>query len=116
MALHIPWDKAEDYGALRRYAEDLGVRRGPINSNTFQDEDYKLGRLTDADPSIRKKAVKHNLECIDIMYQTGSRDLKIWLADGTNDPTSVAFLRGRETRGWEILRRSAISGCPVPCS
>ncbi|MGH3501159.1 MAG: L-rhamnose isomerase, partial [Nocardioidaceae bacterium] len=47
---------------------------------------YKLGSLTHADPKIRAKAVRHNLDCIDIMDQTGSRDLKIWLADGTNYP------------------------------
>ena len=86
VALHIPWDRVSDYGVLRSYAEDLGVRLGTINSNTFQDEDYKLGSLTNADPAVRKKAVEHNLECIDVMNRTGSRDLKIWLADGTNYP------------------------------
>ena len=68
------------------YAEDLGVGLGTINSNTFQDDDYKLGSLTNADPKVRAKAVEHNLDCIEVMNQTGSRDLKIWLADGTNYP------------------------------
>src|SRR5436309_373232 len=45
VALHIPWDKVEDYGALAKYAEDQGVRLGAINSNTFQDDDYKLGSI-----------------------------------------------------------------------
>ena len=86
VALHIPWDKVDDYAALRGYAEDHGMRLGTINSNTFQDDDYKLGSLAHPDPGVRKKAVDHNLECIDIMGRTGSRDLKIWLADGTNYP------------------------------
>jgi L-rhamnose isomerase/sugar isomerase len=86
VALHIPWDKVDDYGKLRAHAEDLGVRLGTVNSNTFQDDDYKLGSLTHADPEVRHKAVEHNLECLDIMNETGSRDLKIWLADGTNYP------------------------------
>ncbi len=86
VALHIPWDLVDDFGKLRAYAEDQGVALGTINSNTFQDEDYKLGSLTHADPKIRQKAVDHNLACIDVMDQTGSRDLKIWLADGTNYP------------------------------
>jgi L-rhamnose isomerase/sugar isomerase len=86
VALHIPWDKVDDYGRLRKYAEELGVRLGTVNSNTFQDDDYKLGSLTHADPAVRRRAVEHNLECLDIMMQTGSRDLKIWLADGTNYP------------------------------
>jgi L-rhamnose isomerase/sugar isomerase len=86
VALHIPWDLVDDFTALRAYAEDLGVRLGTINSNTFQDDDYKLGSLTHADPKVRAKAVRHNLDCLDVMNQTGSRDLKIWLADGTNYP------------------------------
>jgi len=86
VALHIPWDYVDDFGKLRAYAEDLGVGLGTINSNTFQDDDYKLGSLTHADPKVRQKAVEHNLECIEVMNQTGSRDLKIWLADGTNYP------------------------------
>jgi len=86
VALHIPWDLVDDFGALSRYAGDLGIGLGTINSNTFQDDDYKLGSLTHVDPKIRQKAVDHNLTCIDVMNQTGSRDLKIWLADGTNYP------------------------------
>jgi L-rhamnose isomerase/sugar isomerase len=86
VALHIPWDMVDDFAKLRLYAEDQGVALGTINSNTFQDDDYKLGSLTHADPKVRRKAVEHNLACIDVMSQTGSRDLKIWLADGTNYP------------------------------
>ena len=86
VALHIPWDKVDDFGALRAHAADLGVGLGTINSNTFQDDEYKLGSLTNADPGVRRKAIDHNLECIEVMNATGSRDLKIWLADGTNYP------------------------------
>ncbi len=86
VSLHIPWDHVDDFGALRSYAGDLGVGLGTINSNTFQDDAYKFGSLTHTDPAIRRQAVEHHLRCIDIMHQTGSRDLKIWLADGTNYP------------------------------
>ena len=82
--MHIPWDKVEDYGALKNYAADLGVALGTINSNTFQDDLYKFGSLTTSDDAVRRKAIDHHFECIEIMNQTGSRDLKIWLADGTN--------------------------------
>ncbi len=95
VALHIPWDKVDDYATLRKHAEGLGVRLGTVNSNTFQDDDYKLGSLTHADPAVRRKAVEHNLECIEIMNQTGSRDLKIWLADGSNYP-GQADMRARQ--------------------
>ncbi len=86
VALHIPWDTVDDYTALRTHAESLGVALGTINSNTFQDEEYKFGSLAASDPAARQRAIDHHVECIDIMHQTGSRDLKIWLADGTNYP------------------------------
>ena len=86
VALHIPWDKVEDYAALAKHAEERGVKLGAINSNTFQDDDYKLGSICHPDAAIRRKAVDHLLECVDIMDATGSRDLKLWFADGTNYP------------------------------
>ena len=97
VALHIPWDKVDDYAALRRHAEGLGVGLGTINSNTFQDDIYKFGSLTHVDEAVRRKAIDHHLECIDIMAMTGSRDLKIWLADGTNYP-GQGDIRGRQDR------------------
>ena len=102
VSLHIPWDLVDDFGALRRYAEDLGMGLGTINSNTFQDDDYKLGGLTHTDPRIRQKAIDHHLACVDVMDQTGSRDLKIWLADGTNYP-GQGDIRGRQDRLAESL-------------
>ena len=97
VSLHIPWDKTDDYDALRRHAEDRGIRIGTINSNVFQDEDYKLGSLTNPDERIRTKAIAHHLECIDIMRATGSPALKIWLADGTNYPGQDS-IRERQDR------------------
>ncbi|GLI27015.1 L-rhamnose isomerase [Agromyces rhizosphaerae] len=103
VALHIPWDKVDSYDDLRKYAEDLGVSLGTINSNTFQDDDYKFGALTHEDAGIRRKAIDHHLECIDIMDQTGSRDLKIWLAEGSNYPGQTD-MRGRQDRLNDSLR------------
>jgi L-rhamnose isomerase / sugar isomerase len=102
VALHIPWDRVDDYDKLRRYAEDLGVRLGTINTNTFQDDDYKLGSLTHTDGHVRDKAVAHMVECIDIMNVVGSRDLKVWLPDGTNYPGQGDF-RDRQERLAETL-------------
>ncbi|MDN4474713.1 L-rhamnose isomerase [Demequina sp. SYSU T00192] len=103
VALHIPWDKVDDYAVLRKHAEDLGVSLGTINSNTFQDDVYKLGSLTHRDEKVRRQAIDHHLECIDIMDETGSRDLKIWLADGTNYG-GQDDMRGRQDRLAESLR------------
>ena len=102
VALHIPWDKVDDYGALRRFADDHGVALGTINSNTFQDDAYMLGSVTHSDPNIRQKAIDHHLECIDVMNATGSQDLKIWLADGTNYP-GQDDIRARQDRLAESL-------------
>ncbi|MFJ2757451.1 L-rhamnose isomerase [Nocardioides sp. NPDC087217] len=102
VALHIPWDKVDDYAALRSYAEDQGIALGTINSNTFQDDDYKLGALTHTDAKIRQKAIDHHFECIEVMHATGSRDLKIWLAEGSNYP-GQADMRGRQDRLAESL-------------
>ncbi len=102
VALHIPWDQVDDYAALSTYAGDLGLRLGTINSNTFQDDDYKLGALTHTDPRIRQKAIDHHFACLDVMAATGSRDLKIWLAEGSNYP-GQADLRGRQDRLAESL-------------
>ncbi|HZK58829.1 MAG TPA: L-rhamnose isomerase [Cryobacterium sp.] len=97
VALHIPWDKVDDYAALRRYAGDLGLSLGTVNSNTFQDDAYKFGSLTHTDAAVRQKAIDHHYECLDIMNETGSQDLKIWLADGTNYP-GQGDIRGRQDR------------------
>ncbi|MFF3333900.1 L-rhamnose isomerase [Streptomyces sp. NPDC002888] len=102
VALHIPWDKVEDYAALAKFAEERGVKLGAINSNTFQDDDYKLGSICHPDAKVRRKAVDHLLECVDIMDATGSADLKLWFADGTNYP-GQDDVRGRQDRLAEGL-------------
>ena len=73
MALHIPWDKVDDYARPAEYAADLGVALGTINSNTFQDDDYKFGSLTHIDAAVRRKAIDHHLECIEIMNADRAR-------------------------------------------
>ena len=104
VALHIPWDRVDDFDKLRRHAEDLGLRLGTINTNTFQDDDYKLGSLCHVDEAVRAKAVAHMLECVDIMDVTGGTDLKVWLPDGLNYP-GQGDLRGRQERLAESLRQ-----------
>jgi L-rhamnose isomerase/sugar isomerase len=102
VALHIPWDRVSDYAALANYADDKGIRLGTINANVFQDDDYKLGSVANPDPAIRAKALAHLIDCVDIMDQTGSRDLKLWFADGTNYP-GQDDIRDRQDRLAEAL-------------
>ncbi|WP_089106334.1 L-rhamnose isomerase [Streptomyces hyaluromycini] len=102
VALHIPWDKVDDYADLTKHAEERGLRLGAINSNTFQDDDYRLGSICHPDATVRRKAVDHLLECVDIMDATGSADLKLWFADGTNYP-GQDDIRARQDRLAEGL-------------
>ncbi|MFF4545094.1 L-rhamnose isomerase [Streptomyces sp. NPDC001435] len=102
VALHIPWDTVEDYAALAKFAEERGLKLGAINSNTFQDDDYRLGSICHPDAAVRRKAVDHLLECVDIMDATGSKDLKLWFADGTNYP-GQDDVRARQDRLAEGL-------------
>jgi L-rhamnose isomerase/sugar isomerase len=104
VALHIPWDKVDSYSDLAKHAADNGVRLGTVNSNTYQDDDYNLGTVTHSDPKIRQKAIDHHFECIDIMNETGSRDLKIWLADGSNYP-GQSDMRARQDRLSDSLSK-----------
>ena len=116
MAVHIPWDKVDDYDALAAHAKAARRSRiGAVNANVFQDDDYKLGSVCNPDPQVRKKALAHLLECVDIMDATGSRDLKLWFADGTNYP-GQDDIAARQDRLAEALaavyaRLGRASGC-----
>lgn len=105
VALHIPWDRvdaADDFAALAAYAAGQGLRLGAVNANVFQEDAYKLGSVTHPDPAVRRKALDHLMECVDIMDATGSRDLKLWFADGTNYP-GQDDIRARQDRLAEAL-------------
>ncbi|CAM5701213.1 L-rhamnose isomerase [Streptomyces violaceorubidus] len=101
VALHIPWDRVEDYAALAAHAEKRGVRIGAINSNTFQDDDYKLERLPPGRGGAQEGR-RPPAGCVDIMDATGSHDLKLWFADGTNYP-GQDDIRSRQDRLAEGL-------------
>jgi L-rhamnose isomerase/sugar isomerase len=101
VSLHIPWDKVGDYSELREKAAALGLSFDAMNSNTFQDSpgqplSYKFGSLSHTDPAVRRQAVAHNLECIDIGRKLGSQALTIWIGDGSNFPGQSHFVRAFE--------------------
>jgi L-rhamnose isomerase/sugar isomerase len=104
VSLHVPWDLVDDFGKLAAHAADLGVSIGAINSNLFQDDDYRLGSLTHPDEAVRAKAVAHHAQCVDVMRATGSTDLKLWLPDGTNY-AGQDDLRGRQDRLADSLQQ-----------
>jgi L-rhamnose isomerase / sugar isomerase len=84
VAIHIPWDRVDDYGVLKEHAESLGLRIGAVNPNLFQEPDYKLGSVCHPDPGVRRRATDHLLECVEVAGETGSDVLSLWFADGTN--------------------------------
>ena len=102
VALHIPWDAVDDFGALARFAHDQGIRIGAINPNSFGEDDYRLGSICHPDPEVRAKALAHCRECIEIAGEVGSTIVSLWLADGTNYP-GQDDLRDRHARLLEGL-------------
>ena len=118
---HFPWDKVSDYRALREEAGELGLGFDAVNSNTFQDQpgqahSYNTGSLSSTLEATRQQAIEHNIECIEIGQQLGSRDLTVWVGDGTNFPGQQDFARSLDRyldaaaqvyaalpQGWRML-------------
>jgi L-rhamnose isomerase / sugar isomerase len=103
VALHFPWDAVDDYAALRAHVEGAGLRVGAVNPNLFQDPDYRLGSITNADPAVRSKAVGHLIDCVGIAGELRSTAISLWFADGTNYPGQDS-LSSRRARLVESLR------------
>jgi L-rhamnose isomerase / sugar isomerase len=97
VSLHIPWDTVDDFRGLAAYARERGLVIGGINSNTFQDEDYKLGSVCHPDARVRAKAVEAIIGCCEIAEAMDAQAVKVWLGDGTNYP-GQDDLRGRHRR------------------
>ena len=97
VALHIPWDKVDDYTKLQEHAASLGLMIGAINPNLFQDDDYIFGSSCNTNPAIRRKATEHMLECVEIARTLGSSLLSLWFADGTNYPGQASI---RQRKHW----------------
>ena len=102
VALHIPWDRVDDYGKLAKHAADAGLRIGAINPNVFQEDEYRLGSVCHPDATVRRKATDHLLECVDIAASVGSPAVSLWFADGTNYP-GQDDIRARQDRLAEAL-------------
>ena len=95
VAVHIPWDRVDDYSALKDHAESLGVSIGAVNPNLFQEPDYKLGSVCHPVPAVRRKATDHLLECVEVAEEVGSDVLSLWFADGTNYAGQDSFVERR---------------------
>jgi L-rhamnose isomerase / sugar isomerase len=96
VALHVLWDLTDGYQAVLDIASQAGVRVGSINPNVFQDAEYALGSITNRDPKIRRRAVQHMLDCVEIARDLKSEVLSLWFADGTNYPGESDFRRRKQ--------------------
>ncbi len=106
LALHVLWDLPnglDDVGAVRELEHRYGVRSGSINPNLFQDQEYKFGSLCNPDAAIRERALQHVFDCIEIGKALASRDISLWMADGSNYPGTQSI---RKRIAWleEALR------------
>jgi L-rhamnose isomerase/sugar isomerase len=100
VAVHVLWDFAggiSDVPAVKKAAAEYGVRIGAINPNVFQDQCYKHGSLGNPDPEVRRAALSHILDSVEIQRQTGSRDLSLWFADGASYPGTQSI---RARKHW----------------
>jgi L-rhamnose isomerase/sugar isomerase len=103
VAIHIPWDREDDWHAVKDYAHGLGLQIGSVNPNLFQEDVYRLGSLAHVDKTIRRRGIEHVLECIQIAQAVDSNIISLWLAEGTNYPGQDS-LRGRRHRLLESLQ------------
>ncbi len=102
VALHIPWDRVDNYEHLAKHAAELGLAIGAINPNVFQEPEYRLGSVCHPDPKVRRQATDHLLECAEIAGVTAAPSVSLWFADGTNYPGQDS-IRARQDRLAEAL-------------
>jgi len=110
IALHVLWDFPDGVASAKtivRFAGQYGVQPGSINPNLFQDQIYKYGSFGNPDPSIRARALQHTKDSIEIGNTLQSRDISMWLADGSNYPGTANI---RQRKAWvEAALRDAHS-------
>jgi L-rhamnose isomerase/sugar isomerase len=97
VSLHLPWDVPESWATLGASLREAGLSPGTVNPNLFEDPDYRLGSITNADAGIRRKAVEHILDGIAATKELGTTDMWVWLPDGTNAPGQAEF---RQRNRW----------------
>lgn len=100
LALHVLWDLPnglKDAAEVKALEGRFRIRAGSINPNLFQDQEYKYGSLCNPSAEVREQAIAHMLDSIEIGKALGSRDISLWLADGSNYPGTQSI---RKRIGW----------------
>ncbi len=96
LALHVLWDLPNgisDADTVRGLETKYGVTSGSINPNLFQDQEFKYGSLCNPSAEIRETAIAHMLDSVAIARKLGSRDVSLWLPDGSNYPGTQSIRR-----------------------
>lgn len=100
LALHVQWDLpagVADAGLVQELAARYEVQAGSINPNLFQDQEYKFGSICNPDAAVRRKAIDHLIESVEIAKSLGSQDVSLWISDGSNYPGAQSI---RKRIGW----------------
>lgn len=108
VALHVLWDCPEGIQStsdIKAFAARYGVSPGSINPNLFQDQEYKYGSFGNPDAEVRRRALQHTKDSIEIGRRLNSRDISMWFADGSNYP-GTANIRQRKEWFKEALKQS----------
>src|SRR6266849_17046 len=108
IALHVLWDFPAGISStddIQKLSECFGVQAGSINPNFFQDQEYKYGSFGNPDPAVRKRALEHVKDSVEIARRLRCRDISLWFADGSNYP-GTANIRQRKQWFEESLRVS----------
>lgn len=96
LALHVLWDLPNgiaDVPVIRALEQKTGIRAGSINPNLFQEQEYKYGSICNPSVEIRGKALSHLLASVEIGQALGSRDVSLWVSDGSNYPGTQSVRR-----------------------
>lgn len=105
VAVHALWDFPNGFdNDVLKLARKHRVKIGAVNPNIFQDQCYKFGSITNRDPAIRRRAVKHILDCVELARQAKSRYVSLWFADGANYP-GQADIRQRKSWATQSLKK-----------
>jgi L-rhamnose isomerase/sugar isomerase len=89
LALHVLWDLPNglaDVPAIHALEQQYKIKAGSINPNLFQDQQYKFGSIANPSAEIRQHAIRHLLDSVAIARALNSRDISLWIADGSNYP------------------------------
>jgi L-rhamnose isomerase / sugar isomerase len=115
VALHVLWDfpdGARGTDEIKTFASRYGVLPGSINPNLFQDQEYKYGSFGNPDSEVRKRALQHTKDSIEIAKRLNSRDVSMWFADGSNYPGTANIRQRKEwfTKGLQEAHTELSSG------